>query len=109
MSKKQFTNGIYYSTNYTLELKAEDVHENKSINFSNEVVISVKKTKNNKIMTYITIDSSEEDLERIAKIIKCNCGTGGSVKNGEILIQGDFHEKIYNVIKKLGFDNIKNY
>jgi translation initiation factor 1 len=109
MSKKQFTDGIYYSTNFALELNSDDVHENQSINFSKEVVISVKKTKNNKIMTYISnIDSSDEDLERIAKIIKCNCSTGGSVKNGEILIQGDFHDKVYNVIKKLGFDNIKN-
>ena len=72
------------------------------------MVISLSKTKNNKLLTIISnIDTCKEDLDRIAKIIKCNCGTGGNVKDGEILIQGDFREKAYNVIKKLGFDNIK--
>lgn len=109
MSKKQFTNGVYYSTNFDLEINDDNDNPQKSIDFLKEVIISVRKIKNNKLITCISnIDSSIENLERIAKIIKCNCGAGGVVKNGEILIQGDFNEKVYNVIKKLGFINIKN-
>ena len=106
MSKKQFNNGLYYSTNLALELNT-DSEEHKSIDFNKQVNISTLKLKNNKDITLISnIDSTDEDLNRIAKIIKCNCGTGGSIKNGEIIIQGDFVEKVFNVIKKLGFVNI---
>ena len=106
MSKKQFNNGLYYSTNFALELNTNS-EEHKSLDFNKQVNISTLKLKNNKVITLISnIDSTDEDLNRIAKIIKCNCGTGGSVKNREIIIQGDFLEKVFNVIKKLGFVNI---
>ena len=106
MSKKQFNNGLCYSTNFALEINT-DSEEHKSIDFNKQVNISTLKLKNNKVITLIAnIDSTDEDLNRIAKIIKCNCGTGGSVKNREIIIQGDFLEKVFNVIKKLGFVNI---
>ena len=106
MSKKQFSDSICYSTNFALEANT-DYEEHKSIDFNRQVNISTLKLKNGKIITLISnIDSTYEDLDRIAKIIKCNCGTGGSVKNREIIIQGDFLEKVFNVVKKLGFVNI---
>lgn len=105
MSRKEFSNGLYYSTNFALETNPES--SGQQIDFSRQVVISLNKINNKKITTISNIETCSEDLDRIAKIIKCNCGTGGSVKDGIILIQGDFREKVYNVIKKLGFDNIK--
>jgi translation initiation factor 1 len=107
MSRKEFSNSLYYSTNFALESDSENAGMYKTIDFSREVIISLNKINNKKITTISNIETCQEDLQRIAKIIKCNCGTGGSVKDGIILIQGDFREKVYNVIKKLGFDNIK--
>lgn len=105
MSKKQFSNGLYYSTNFALEANPDK--DEKSIDFSKEITISTIKLSNKKIVTIVSnIESTEDDLLRIAKILKCNCGAGGSVKDGEIIIQGNFLEKVFNVIKKLGFINI---
>lgn len=46
---------------------------------------------------------SEEDLKELAKKLKQSCGTGGTIKDGLIEIQGDHREKIADVLRALGF------
>ncbi len=46
---------------------------------------------------------SEADLAALAKILKQACGSGGTVKDGLIEIQGDQREKIAEALKKLGY------
>jgi len=46
---------------------------------------------------------SEDDLKALAKKLKQECGTGGTIKDGVIEIQGEHREKIADVLKKLGY------
>ncbi len=49
----------------------------------------------------------EEDADTLGKALKNVCGTGGSVKDGEIIVQGDQREKVLQWLLKNGYKNSK--
>jgi translation initiation factor 1 len=62
------------------------------------------KQRAGKIVTLVEgFAGSNDDLEALGKQLKTKCGTGGSVKDGLIIIQGDYKEKIINWLKDWGY------
>ena len=113
MTKKKSndnSSGIVYSTDPSFKLPSED--EPSSVTTApagQKLKISLdKKQRAGKAVTLVEgFSGKPEDLEALGKTLKTFCGTGGSVKDGLIIIQGDQREKVLQWLLKHNYKNAK--
>lgn len=94
-----------YSTDPSFKLEVEEeVHEAVANNQQDLRVTLDRKNRGGKAVTLITgYRGTEADLEKLGKMLKTKCGVGGSAKDGEIIIQGDFRDKVILMLQKEGY------
>ena len=112
MSKKKLnTNGgLVYSTDPNFKLEEEQAEFEDTLLPANQKlrILLDKKQRAGKAVTLVTgFIGRDEDMEELGKKLKAFCGTGGSVKDGEILVQGDNRDKVVQWLLKNGYTNSK--
>lgn len=98
--------GIVFSTNpdYEIETPFDDIPETLDSGLQDLRVQLDRKQRGGKVVTLVTgFIGKDEDLQALGKKLKQKCGVGGSVKDDEILIQGDFREKVLTLLKNEGY------
>ena len=111
MSKKNKpdTRGFIYSTDPNFQFEPDN--ENVETLPASQQLLRIRldtKHRAGKAVTLITgFVGKEEDLEELGKKLKSFCGTGGSAKDSEIIIQGDQREKVMQWLMKNGYKNAK--
>ena len=113
--KKQMSNsdndwkkrlGTVYSTNPQFHYDYENRDEVATPSPEKQdlkISLDRKKRKGKTVSLITGFMGKEEDLQALATLLKKKCGTGGSAKEGEIIIQGDFRQRLKDILTQEGY------
>lgn len=102
MSNKKGRINVVYSTNPDFNYQYEEEEEQATLPPEKQNLRVTLDSKQRAGKTVTLIDGfigTEEDLKELAKLLKNKCGVGGSVKEGQIIIQGAFREKVLSILQ----------
>ena len=104
--KKSKKKNIIYSTNPDYNFEYEDDREDETLEnkYQELRVYPDRKNRKGKTVTVVTgFVGKNDDLKELEKRLKALCGCGGTAKDGDILLQGNFIDKVADQLKKEGF------
>ncbi|MEL6719963.1 MAG: translation initiation factor [Bacteroidota bacterium] len=102
--------GVVYSTDPDYDYNFDDGEEIDDLEPAQQklrVLIDRKKRKGKEVTLVTGFEGSNDTLKDLGKYLKTKCGVGGSVKDGEILIQGNFRDKIVDLLVEKGYTKTK--
>ncbi len=109
MKHKSDNNGTVYSTNpnFVFDYGEEEILTLEPSKQNLRIMLDKKQRAGKKVTLITGFQGSDFDLTVLGKELKSACGVGGSVKDGEILLQGDFREKVLALLLQKGYSKTK--
>jgi translation initiation factor 1 len=98
--------GVVYSTDpgFQFEGEREKAGETPGPSQQKLYVSLDRKNRKGKVVTLVEgFTGNEQDLKELGKELKSKCGSGGTAKDGEIIIQGDFRDRVVKILKDKGY------
>lgn len=104
-SKHKTKTGVVYSTDPNYQYAFEEQIEQETLLPSNQNLrVWLERRGGGKLVSVIKgFIGTDDDLKALGKELKKACGVGGSVKNGEILLQGDVRDKLIHYLLSKGY------
>lgn len=103
--------GVVFSTNPDFQYSSEEAEEERATLEPAKQQLRVGIDRRNRGGKQVTLISgfigTEDDLVELGRTLKTKCGVGGSAKDGEIIIQGDFRDKVVQILQTLGYTRTK--
>ena len=99
--------GVVYSTNPDFEYQTQQQEEAQTLPPARQrLIVGIdRRNRGGKQVTLITgFVGSADDLKELGRTLKTKLGVGGSAKDGEITIQGDFRDKVVSILQGLGYN-----
>ena len=109
MKHKSDKNGVVYSTNpdFAFDYGEEEPTTLEPTKQNLRIMLDKKQRGGKKVTLVTGFQGSDFELAALGKELKTACGVGGSVKDGEILLQGDFREKVLAMLLQKGYNKTK--
>jgi translation initiation factor 1 len=108
--KKNLNSGIVYSTDPGFKPEGEERKDEKTLEPAQQPLRLRLDTRHRSGKAVTLVEDfvgTDDDLEKLGKQLKTFCGTGGSVKDGLVIIQGDQRHKIFQWLMKNGYKKTK--
>lgn len=102
--------GVVYSTNADFNYSTDEPAEADTLDKNRQRLrVAIEKNgRGGKVVTIVRgFVGTSDDLKSLGKYLKTKCGVGGSVKDNEIIIQGDLKEKVVALLKSDGYTDVK--
>ena len=98
--------GVVFSTNPDFAYQEEEETETATLEPSRQnLIVGIdRKGRGGKQVTLVTgFVGTSDDLAELGRTLKVKCGVGGTAKDGEITIQGDFRDRVVTLLKEMGY------
>ncbi|MBR1522453.1 MAG: translation initiation factor [Bacteroidales bacterium] len=99
--------GVVYSTNPDFEYKTQEVREGETLPPGKQkLIVGIdRRNRGGKQVTLVSgFVGTADDLKELGRTLKTKCGVGGSAKDGEITVQGDFRDKVVEILRSMGYN-----
>lgn len=102
--------GVVFSTASDYDYQTDAEEETQTLEAKSQK-LRVRIEKNGRGGKTVTIVSGfvgrEDDLKELGKALKSKCGVGGRAKDGEVLVQGDFRQRVIEILRAMGYTQSK--